>query len=301
MNKIAVIGFGEAGSILAEGLAAKNFQVKTWDILFTQLVAQTAGKPSGEALKSLALQVNVEPASSLEAALDQVNVVFSAVTASESENVARDCARFLKAQQIFVDINSVSPSTKQRNQKVVGVNGARYVDAAVMAPVPPYGIAVPILLGGSAAKEVKHLFTPAGMRMDVVAKTIGHASAIKMCRSVMIKGLEALTIESMYAARHYGVEEAVLASLHESFPSLGWDKELPEYLISRVVVHGHRRAAEMREVATTVREAGIEPLMSSAIAERQDQLADIAASGKIGFTTMKEFSWREAFDTIAKE
>jgi 3-hydroxyisobutyrate dehydrogenase-like beta-hydroxyacid dehydrogenase len=294
---IAVIGFGEAGGLIAAGLATQGFQVKTWDILF---VKPEAHRLSGKELEAKASAAQVVPASSLGDAIEGAVAVFSAVTASESEHVAQKSAHHLKAPQIFIDINSVSPGTKQRNQKIVEVSGARYVDAAVMAPVLPYGLAVPMLLGGAAASEVKALFEAAGMRMDVVAAEIGHASAIKMCRSVMIKGLEALTVESMYAARHYGVEDAVLASLHESFPSLGWNKDLPDYLISRVVVHGRRRAAEMREVAATISEAGIAPLMSSSIAERQDELANIAASGAIGFKTMKDFSWRETFDTIAK-
>src|SRR5690606_7832295 len=117
-----------------------------------------------------------------------------------------------------------------------------------------------------------------GMDARAVSEELGVASAIKMCRSVMIKGLEALVIESYTAARAYGVEDYVLPTLQETFPSIDWPKQ-GAYFYSRVVQHGRRRAEEMREVANTVREAGFEPLMAAATAEKQDWVAGLAAQG----------------------
>jgi 3-hydroxyisobutyrate dehydrogenase-like beta-hydroxyacid dehydrogenase len=99
-----------------------------------------------------------------------------------------------------------------------------------------------------------------------------------MCRSVMIKGLEALVIESYTMARAYGVEDQVLPTLQETFPSIDWSAQ-GAYFYSRVVQHGQRRAEEMREAANTVREAGFEPLMAAAIAARQQWVADQARAG----------------------
>ncbi len=147
-----------------------------------------------------------------------------------------------------------------------------------MTSVPPYGIRVPMLLGGPHAEALAHRLRAFGMDATAVSPELGVASAIKMCRSVMIKGLEALVIESYTAARAYGVEDYVLPTLQETFPSIDW-AEQGGYFYSRVVQHGRRRAEEMREVANTVREAGFEPWMAAATAEKQDWVAGLAAQG----------------------
>jgi len=130
-----------------------------------------------------------------------------------------------------------------------------------------------------------------GMNATVAAEEIGTASAIKMCRSIMIKGLEAIVVESFTTARRYGVEDHVLASLHETFPTLDWEQQ-GAYLFSRVAQHGKRRAEEMREVAVTVREAGLEPHMAAATAERQDWVAGLKSAAGLG-DFAKDATWRE--------
>jgi 3-hydroxyisobutyrate dehydrogenase-like beta-hydroxyacid dehydrogenase len=120
---------------------------------------------------------------------------------------------------------------------------------------------------------------------------VGKVSAIKMCRSVMIKGLEALTTECLFAAREYGVEEQVLASLHASFPSLGWNDALPGYLISRVAEHGIRRSEEMEEVVKTLRDAGA-GLMSRATAQAQRQLPQSMAARDLNYAQLVPFDWK---------
>jgi 3-hydroxyisobutyrate dehydrogenase-like beta-hydroxyacid dehydrogenase len=138
-----------------------------------------------------------------------------------------------------------------------------------MTSVPPHGLRSPMLLGGPNAEAFAALGRPLGMQVTVFSTRIGEASSVKMCRSIMIKGLEALTTECMLAARHYGVEKEVLRTLGDTLPHEDW-AGLARYVISRALLHGKRRAEEMREVARTVSEAGVEPLLSRAIAERQD-------------------------------
>jgi 3-hydroxyisobutyrate dehydrogenase-like beta-hydroxyacid dehydrogenase len=139
------------------------------------------------------------------------------------------------------------------------------------------------------------------MNATAIATEIGIASAVKMCRSVVIKGIEALAVESMLAARRFGAEEQVLASLNQTFPGIGWDKRLPDYLISRVAEHGRRRAAEMREVARTLTDIGVEPTMAAATAERQDKLIDAMTAAGIGYAQDQEFSWRALADALAEK
>ena len=289
---ITIIGFGEAGSILGAELARQGCALRSWDIL---LLSDTY-RPRMLARLSAA---GVEPAPDLATALRGAALVISAVTATESAGVARDAAAVLAPGQVFLDINSVAPDTKRSSALAIEAAGASYVEAAVMAPVPPQRLRVPMLLGGARAAQLAESLNALGMDVTAVSRDVGVASAIKMCRSVMIKGLEALCVESLRTARHYGAEDAVLASLAASFPSMGWTQAQPDYLVSRIAQHGRRRAAEMREVAQTVAAAGLDPVMATAIAVAQDALVDEMAAAGIGYDATRAFSLRELADARA--
>ena len=293
-RSLAVIGFGEAGRILAAGLQGSGrFDVCAYDILIHDPAVRGA-------LLTAAVERRVTMAETHREAIRGARVILSAVTAAASTDVARESASALVPGQIFADLNSVSPGTKRANATLIEAAGGHYVDVAVMAPIPPYGLKVPILLGGEKAADLAALLAPAGMHFEIVADDIGTASAIKMCRSVMIKGIEALAVECLLGARRYGVEDRVLASLTETFPQMKWD-ERADYLVSRVVVHGRRRAAEMREVAVTIREAGLEPFMATAAAKCQDRISDIVDAGAGSRTIDGDFSWRKFADAVAAQ
>ncbi|WP_240475698.1 NAD(P)-dependent oxidoreductase [Herbaspirillum rhizosphaerae] len=286
---VCLIGYGEAGKILAQGLSATGrCTVSAYDILLHDAVA-------AQTMHEAASAAGVRLCADSVSAIADADVIISAVTASAAREVAVQTAASIRPGQFFLDINSVSPALKQESFALLTRRRALYVEAAVMASIPPYGIAVPMMLGGPHAAEFMALMATSGMKMTHASPDIGLASAIKMCRSVMIKGLEALTVESMFTARHYGVEQEVLASLAETFPGIDWQHQA-DYLVSRVVQHGRRRAAEMREVAHTVGDAGLTPWLSSAIAERQDWLADQVLAGIVD---KQEKSWREVADRIA--
>ncbi|MCQ4313921.1 DUF1932 domain-containing protein [Pseudomonas stutzeri] len=285
LDCIALIGFGEAGGILASDLAAQGVAVQVYD----RLLDDPTQRP---ALETKAANAGVLLCNSAAEAIAGVALVISAVTAGGALDVAKTAARTLQPGQLFMDINSVAPATKQAAAETIDAVGGRYVDAAVMAPVPPKRLQTPILLGGRDAAELSAALNACGFATRVVADEIGVASAIKMCRSVMIKGLEALTTECLRTAQHYGAETEVLASLHKSFPSMGWDAELPHYLISRVAEHGRRRAEEMEEVAETVRAAGIEPQMSQAIVQTQRGLVDAIAARGLRYVDLEPFDWQ---------
>jgi hypothetical protein len=187
-------------------------------------------------------------------------------------------------------------SSRPLAERTIELSGAAYVDGAVMAPVPLCGIAVPILLAGPAANAADAALQGLGMNIEVISDRIGVASATKMCRSVIIKGIEALCSEAFLTARAYGVEQRVLSSLVDTFPGTDWNR-FAGYQVGRSLVHGRRRAAEMREVARTVGEAGIEPLMSSSTALRQDWAADLAdRNGEL--KTRHDDAWLETLDLI---
>ncbi|MEW5863028.1 MAG: DUF1932 domain-containing protein [Pseudomonadota bacterium] len=272
-ERIAFIGFGEAGQTIGRGLVAQGVPLCAYDILFDD-------PADGGRLAQNARAMGVALAADHAEAVRGASLVFLAVTASSSLEAARSCLPGLADGQLFLDINSVSPRRKQQTAALVAPTGAAYVDVAVMAPVAPYGHRVPCLVGGPGAREFVPRAQALGMRVEFVSDEVGQASAIKMFRSILIKGLEALMLESMLAASEYRVEARVLASLKETFPSLDWEK-LSGYLIERVVRHGARRAAEMREVAATLSEIGLEPVMASAAAARQQWLADLGVKNSV--------------------
>ena len=270
---VALIGYGEVGRILAEDLRAQGVAVRAFD---TKL-----NGPGGAALQAHAVHHGVVLASSAAAAVQGAGLVISAVTASQTLAVAQACGAHLKGQVWFLDFNSASPGTKTAAAAVVHAAGARYVEAAVMTSLPPYRIKVPLLLGGPHASAALPFLSALGFEARVASTTLGVASATKMCRSVMIKGLEAMVIESFTTARHHGVEDAVIASLAETFPGIDWEKQAA-YFFQRVIEHGRRRSEEVQEVAVTVAEAGLVPHSAAGTAKRQAWVADLADAGVFG-------------------
>ncbi len=273
LQRIGLIGYGEVGKTFAAGLKDKQGvrQAGAWDLKFAQAAARERELAHAQAAGVLA-----QP--SMQALCEASDLVISAVTASNTLAVAQEAARFLRPGTVFLDLNSASPGTKQQAAAAVDAAGAHYVEAGVMTSVPPYGIRVPMLLGGAKAAELAAVLAAWDMDAKPVSAQLGIASAIKMCRRGRIMGLEALVIENYATARQYGVEDHVLPTLAETFPQIDWHRQ-GAYFFSRVVQHGKRRAEEMRESANTVREAGFAPLMTAAIAGKQQWVADLAAAG----------------------
>ncbi len=270
-TRLGLIGYGEVGGIFCAGLNTQVDSVHAWDL---KLADAALAAP----LREHAARDGVTLCDSSAALCAASDLVISAVTASNTVAVAREAATHLQPGTVFLDLNSASPGAKREAAGLIEAAGGRYVEAGVMTSVPPYGIRVPMLLGGPHAEALAGQLRAYGMDATAVSAELGVASAIKMCRSVMIKGLEALVIESYTTARAYGVEDYVLPTLQETFPSIDWTEQ-GRYFYSRVVQHGRRRAEEMREVANTVREAGFEPWMAAATAEKQDWVAGLAAQG----------------------
>lgn len=262
--RIGFIGFGEVGSILARDLqAAGHKDIAAFDTAF----AQPGSKASHNALER-----KVEAMDSAPALAVRSDLVFHCVTAGSSLAAAKAATSGLGHAPFFVDVNSVSPGTKRATAEAVGAAGGRYVEAAVMASVPPKGIRTPVLLGGPNAEAFLPVARDLGMAAEVFSAEVGGASSVKMCRSILIKGMEALLTEGMLTARRYGVEKQVLASLSDTIDT-DWS-QLARYMMSRALIHGRRRAEEVREVVRTIEEVGLEPMQSPATALRQDWAAD---------------------------
>ncbi len=270
--RVSFIGFGEAGQAIAAGLRESGIErVAAWDILFPQ----SAGAP----LKAAGEKIGVRLAGSAAEAVAESDMIISAVTAASSYEAAQSVAPHLSGNPYYLDINSVSPGRKQETEKLLG-GKARYVDVAVVAAIHPARHRTPLLIAGPHAEAVSPLLNALEMQLTVVGQATGAAAAIKMIRSVMIKGIEALTLECFLAAQRAGVLDEVTVSLKNNYPGLDWPK-LSEYNLERMASHGERRAAEMEEAAATLRELGLDPLMVEATVKRQREMGAIGKDDKV--------------------
>jgi 3-hydroxyisobutyrate dehydrogenase-like beta-hydroxyacid dehydrogenase len=277
--RLCFIGFGEVGQAIASGLRDTGIEaVAAWDILFPSA--------DGARLKHAGETIGVRVANSAADAAHGADIIVSAVTAASSLEAARSVEPHLSGNPYFLDINSVSPGRKKETERLLGAK-ARYVDIAILAPIHPARHQTPLLLAGPhAAGVMPLLIDELDMRGAIAGDEVGQAAGLKMIRSVMIKGIEALTLECFLAARRAGIVDEVAASLTNNYPTLDWNKVI-EYNIERMASHGVRRADEMDQVAETLRELGIEPLMATATSSRQREMGRLGRLPAIR-TTLKE-------------
>jgi 3-hydroxyisobutyrate dehydrogenase-like beta-hydroxyacid dehydrogenase len=271
---IGFLGFGEAGFHLARGLRRAGAPPL---IAFDIKAYHDAG---GERIRARAAETSTHLVESPRMLAREARVILSVVTAASALEAAESLAADLVADHLYVDLNSVSPATKGQIAAVVADGAGRFVEGSIMAPVSGADHRVPILLNGPAAPAVVDALSAYQMRLEVMSGAIGAAAAVKMCRSIVIKGLEALLLECTLAAREYGAADRVYDSLAETYPGIDWRKTA-SYMIGRVLEHGERRAREMEEVVRTLGTAGIEPLMAEATARAQDWEAAMRRDGRL--------------------
>ncbi len=284
--RIGFVGFGEAAYHIAKGLRQPGIaSIAAFDIKVTEMVRQRARET-----ETRLLDTNQDLAEACE-------IMLSAVTADQALNAARQNAPYLTSNHIYADLNSVSPGVKQSIARVVEATGAGFAEIAMMAPVPPHGHKVPMLAGGQGAPDFVQKLAPFGISAEIVSREVGTAAATKMFRSIIVKGMEALITECVLGSTRYDADERVFASLAETFPGVNW-KELADYMVGRVVVHGERRAREMEEVAATLREIDVEPIMAEAIVRRMDW--SVEAGLKQIFHGAAPKNYRDVVDAVSK-
>ncbi len=261
MTRVALVGLGEVGRVFAEDLRTPTaVEIRAWDIAFAD-----DSSPAARNAADLA----VPKGSSATDAVAGADLVVSAVTAMQCVAAAESVLPGLAPGAWYFDLNSSSPGHKQAAARAVDAAGGRYVEAALMSPIGPRRLDSPFLLGGPHAADFAQAAAGFGLGdVTVIGDTVGRAAATKLCRSVIVKGLESLLAESLLAARVHGVERDVLDSLSNILPPADWEA-VAGYFVSRSLQHGRRRAEEMEEAAATVAEAGVEPVMSLATVQRQ--------------------------------
>lgn len=233
-------------------------------------------------IKPVSPIANVAMAASNGEALDGAVAALSLVTADEALAAAQAAAQHVAPGTFWFDMNSVAPDTKRAASTAIEAAGGRYVDVAVMAPVYPRRTAVPLLVSGPNAEAGADLLRSIGFSsVRVVAGPVGRASSIKMIRSVMVKGIEALTAECVLAADRAGVLDEVLASLDASPAPTSW-AERADYNLERMLQHGLRRAAEMEEVVKTLDALGTGSAMTQGTVVRQRAMGALGIAAPEG-------------------
>lgn len=258
MTRLSLIGFGEAGTAFAEGFLSARPAITAHDLAFSE--------DSG--MVARAERLGVTAADSMAAALSEADIILSVVTADQAVAAASLAADHINQGALYCDMNSCAPASKVAAAAAIEAAGGRYVDVAVMAPVYPKRNLVPLLVAGPHAAEAAARLKTLPMAPTVVEGPVGAASSIKMIRSVMVKGLEALTAECLLAATKAGVADAVLGSLTKSHGGTDWPRQTA-YNFERMLAHGARRAAEMDEVAKTLADLGLPNAMARATADWQ--------------------------------
>lgn len=289
---IAFLGFGEAGQAFAAGWAGRDaLRFSAYDIKTDHAdPAVRQGKRDDYARHDLV------GADTPREAVAEAELVVSLVTADQALNAARAAAAHLRSGTLYFDGNSCAPDTKRAAAAAIDGAGGCYVDMAVMAAVHPALHRVAVLLGGPHAEAAMEVAGTLDMNARPVPGDVGTASSIKMVRSIMMKGLEALVCECVLAGRRAGVDQEVLDSLEKTYPGFGWT-ERSAYMFERVMTHGLRRAAEMREVAKTVDDLGLAGGMARATVDWHQRIGALGLDA----TAIGETDYARLADAVLKD
>jgi 3-hydroxyisobutyrate dehydrogenase-like beta-hydroxyacid dehydrogenase len=284
--RVGVVGLGEAGAAIAAGLVEEGAVVTAYDL-------RLAGA-GGADLRDLAAQAGIGLATDLADLAGQAEIILSLVTGGAALPVARALAPHLRAGQLMADLNSTSPGLARAVYQVLAPTGASFTDVAIMAGVPPHRHRVPMLACGPGAEQLAA--AGLGLRVEVIDGGPGAASAVKLLRSLLVKGLESLLLEFAVAADRFGATDLVLRSMNGSLPTDDW-RQLATYLLTRTAKHGRRRAEELAEVAELFRELGIEPGLAEAGADRLRWAAQRLADQ---FARRTPEHYQEVVDALAR-
>jgi len=266
--RIGFIGFGEAAFNIARGLIKEEGISKI--IAYDKFLSE---EPYSRLIKSRASEANVTLKKNMKETLNGVDIIFCAVSASMVVSIAEEAKQYLKSGQIYVDINAASPTAKQQASKIISTSGAHFVDVAVMGAVPAYGHKVPLYASGRGAREFSDILKKYHMDITYYGEKVGRASALKMFRSIFMKGVAMLLLETIVSSHKYGVEDDVWTSIEETL--MGSSTKRINGWITRTVIHSERREHEMEEVVSLLQELNMDGTMSTATRKKMKWCTDL--------------------------
>ena len=237
MTVVAVLGLGEAGGRLAADLVSAGAEVHGYDP-----VAPSA--PPG-----------VLRTSTPEPAVAAADAVLSVTSAAAALAAAARAVPALRPDAVYADLNTAAPALKRE----LGALVPRFADVALLGPVPARGLRTPALASGAGAAAFTDALGPLGMPVEIVSAEPGDAAALKLVRSVFMKGVAAAAIESLDAAEAIGNREWAERQLAEVI-----GPELLERFVEGSRVHAARRVDEMESACELLRSLGVEPHVAAA-------------------------------------
>jgi 3-hydroxyisobutyrate dehydrogenase-like beta-hydroxyacid dehydrogenase len=249
---IAVLGFGEAGSLLARDLVAAGASVRGYD--------PAVPAPDG-----------VTGAGSDAEASDGAELVLSVNSAKEAEGALRASLDALRPGAIWADLNTAAPVVKQRLAEIGRGRGVPVTDIAMMAPVPGKGLRVPMLASGEAAGQVAARLRGFGADVEVLDGPAGLAATRKLLRSVFYKGMAASIVEALEAARAAGYEDWLREHIAEELTKA--DSSTMRRIVTGTRQHAVRRGAEMAAAAEMLADFGVQPIMADASRALHERLS----------------------------
>lgn len=291
-NLVAFIGFGEAAFHIANGLKSEGLM----NIVAYDINQNDVNK--GAVIRKRAEEAGITLADSLEDAYTSARVIASLTSAKVALEIAEAIIPHLVCGQNFVDMNSTAPTVKSDIGRIPRTEGVLVCDAAVMNTVPGNGHKVQIFLSGDGAKDFYESLSKYGMNLKDLDAPIGGSSAIKMFRSVFMKGLPQLMFESMLPAARYGVLSTLLESLNETIKDKTME-QLADNLIVRTLIHAERRASEMKDVIATLEGMGIDASMSRSTEKKLQQLAKLNMVERVG--AAPNINYEEAINLLIAE
>jgi len=258
---IAILGFGEGGTAIGRGMAHESGWRTNENRLISIDIGLDRGR-RGEAMRKRAESFGIEIMADYGSALSEADLVHSVVTCDRAGEAARAAAPLLKSGALFLDHNTVTRKMAEDNARVIEAAGADYIDVAVMGGFLAYGYKAPMTIAGRRAEEVGTWMRGIGYDVKVMPGAAGVASAVKILRSILMKGIEALGVEFLVAARRQGLLEEALDCVADVDKAPF--RDFVAMLVRTHIAHGKRRHEETVLVNEMLRESGIEPLMSLA-------------------------------------
>lgn len=286
---LGFIGFGEAAFELASGLNEQGIQkMKAYDPLW--IVPEYS-----ELIESRAKIANVTIVESAEAVLKEVEAVIVAVPADKALEVSEQLMTHVKNNSIYIDVSAASPNVKKQISSNICKSGGKFVDAAMMGPLPVYKHKVPILASGDGTDAFIELMSVYGMNIEKVSQIPGEATAAKLIRSIYMKGIVGLYIELLEAANHFNVENLVIDSLSETINGRTFEETMNR-LVTGTALHATRRSIELGGTIDMLESAGIDSSMSKAAKAKIEKLALLNLKGK--YHGEKPDHWRQVIDAF---
>ncbi|OGP69048.1 MAG: hypothetical protein A2169_11550 [Deltaproteobacteria bacterium RBG_13_47_9] len=281
---IGFIGFGEVARALSKRMKEQGREIVVYDKFADRV------RTKAEELKMPLIET-------MEDLIRSCSLILSSTWPDTALEVAKEAAAFLHPGKTYGDLNSISPETTGEIEKTIATVGADFVKIAIMAGIPDRGFAVPLLAGGTKAEEIAGILSRSGLTIQAISNDPKHPAAIKILRSVCLKGLVALTFEMLKGAQKYGVCDQVLESASEVMSKTSFKETLSNWIAS-TAIHARRRAKEMEEAIETLETVGVKPIMSVGTKEIFEEIAGLGLNEI--FEGQIPDSYHKIFEEMAK-